>query len=323
MSRSVSVIDLEPFISGRDKDAVVRQARQACETIGFLVVRGHGVPQQLIDDTLACARQFFALPVDLKSRVRPADPKVFRGYSGVETKALGRSLGTDASPDLRESFTVNRVQDKSDPYFTNPAAGPIFAENVWPPEDMAPGFRQAFTRYYLALDGLAATLMRIFALALDLPETFFDDKIDKHFTNCSAYHYPPLTRPPKPGQLRGGAHTDFGSLTLVYGHPSVRGLQVHNGIEWEDVPAVPETFVVNLGDLMAQWTNDWWVSTMHRVVNPPDGELNVSRYSLIFFHQPNYDVLIESLDQQSPAKYPPETSGAHLIRKLSAMRVPA
>ena len=85
--------------------------------------------------------------------------------------------------------------------------------------------------------------MRMFALALDLPETFFDDKIDKHFTNCSAYHYPPLMRPPKPGQLRGGAHTDFGSLTLVYGHPSVRGLQVRNGVEWEDVPVAPGTFL--------------------------------------------------------------------------------
>jgi len=84
---------------------------------------------------------------------------------------------------------------------------------------------------------------------------------------------------------------------------------------------VPGTFVVNLGDLMAQWTNDRWVSTLHRVANPPDGEWNASRYSITFFHQPNYDVLVESLDRVNPPKYAPETSGAHLVRKLSAMRV--
>jgi isopenicillin N synthase-like dioxygenase len=157
-------------------------------------------------------------------------------------------------------------------------------------------------------------------LALDLPEHFFDDKVDKHFSNLCAYHYPPMSAPPAPGQLRGGAHTDFGSLTLVYGHPSARGLQVRSGEGWDDVPSVPGTFVVNIGDLMAQWTNDRWVSTMHRVANPPDADWNVSRYSLVFFHQPNYDVMVESLDRKNAAKYAPITSGEHLVRKLSAMR---
>ena len=155
------------------------------------------------------------------------------------------------------------------------------------------------------------------------PKSFFDQKVDKHFTNLVAYHYPPMPAAPKPGQLRGGAHTDFGSLTLVHGHPSARGLQVWNGSDWEDVPIVPGALVVNLGDLMAQWTNDLWVSTLHRVANPPESEWDKARYSLIFFHQPNYDCPIESLDQSKPAKYPPVTSGEHLRRKLSAMRVAA
>jgi len=129
--------------------------------------------------------------------------------------------------------------------------------------------------------------------------------------------------PPSPGQLRGGAHTDFGSLTLVRGHPSVRGLQVWNGAAWEDVPDAPDTFVVNLGDLMAQWTNDRWRSTLHRVANPEDAAWNRSRFSLIFFHQPNFDLSIESLDRDNPAKYPPVTSGEHLLRKLTAMKTVA
>ncbi len=321
MSRIVPVIDLTPYRDGRDKAAVAKQVGEACATIGFLVVRGHGISQATIDNMREATRQFFALPYEAKATIRPSDPAVFRGYNGMETKSLGKSLGTDAPPDLRESFTVNRVQDKSDPYFRSPAAGMIFADNVWPGDDLVPGFQEAYTAYYLAMDALATTMMRIFALALDLPEHVFDDKVDKHFSNCSAYHYPPLTQAPRPGQLRGGAHTDFGSLTLLDTFPSARGLQVRNGADWEDVPLEPDTFVVNLGDLMAQWTNDRWVSTMHRVINPPEAAWNISRYSIAFFHQPNYDMLVESLDRANPPKYQPVTSGAHLMRKLSAMRV--
>lgn len=323
MQRTVPVIDLTPYRTGTDKNAVVRQVADACERIGFLIISGHGIADDTMSRMLDASRRFFALPFETKAAVRSSDPAVFRGYHGVETKSLAKSLGNDVPPDLRESFTINRVQDKSDPYFHNPAAGKIFAENVWPDEALVPGLKDAFTDYYLALSDLSCTLMRIFALALDLPEHFFDDKVDKHFTNLSTYHYPPMSRAPKPGQLRGGAHSDFGSLTLVYGYPSARGLQVWTGTEWEDVPVEPGTFVVNLGDLMAQWTNDRWVSTMHRVANPPEGEWDQSRYSIVFFHQPNYDVVVESLDRKNPAKYPPVTSGEHLVRKLSAMHVKA
>jgi isopenicillin N synthase-like dioxygenase len=320
MKKEVPVIDLQPFLTGRDKPAVVRQVRKACEEIGFLVVGGHGIPDETIGAMLDASRRFFALDTETKLTVRPTEP-VFRGYTPMARTALAKSMGTESAPDLREGFTVNRVQDKSDPYFHQPAARRIFADNVWPAETAVPGFRKAWTDYYLTQEGLAAALMRIFALALELPEDFFDNKIDRHFSNMSAFHYPPLSAAPAPGQLRGGAHTDFGSLTLVYGHPSTKGLQVWTGAEWEDVPTVPGTFVVNLGDLMAQWTNDLWVSTLHRVANPPDEDWSKPRVSLIFFHQPNYDVVVESLDRRHKAKYPPVTSGAHLIGKLTAMRV--
>lgn len=322
MTRKVPVIDLTDFRTGRDKQAVVEQVADACRSIGFLVISGHGVPAEMFDAMLGVSKGFFDLPVETKKRAIPADGS-FRGYSELANMSLGQSLGDDAPPDLREGFSVNRVQDKSDPYFSNPAAGKLFAPNVWPDPADVPGFEQAFSDYYLAMEEVATTLMRIFALALELPEDFFDAKVDKHFTNLVAYHYPPMPAAPKPGQLRGGAHTDFGSLTLVYGHPSVSGLQVWDGSEWEDVPVEPGTLVVNLGDLMAQWTNDQWVSTLHRVANPPESEWDKARYSLIFFHQPNYDCVIESLDQVNPAKYPPTTSGEHLRRKILAMRVAA
>jgi isopenicillin N synthase-like dioxygenase len=323
MKTEVPIIDLQPYLTGTDKKQVVDQVAEACRTTGFLVVSGHGVPKEVIHDMLDASERFFALDSEAKMAVRPTDPAIFRGYSPLANMSLAQSMGTEAAPDLREGFTINRVQDRIDTYFQNPAAGTFFADNVWPSEAEVPGFRAAWTAYYLAQEGLATALMRIFALALDLPEHFFDDKVDRHFSNMAAYHYPPIGGPPKPGQLRGGAHTDFGSLTLVYGHPSAKGLQVWTGDEWEDVPTAPDSFVVNLGDLMAQWTNDLWVSTLHRVANPSDEDWRSSRYSLIFFHQPNYDVVVDNLDRTHPAKYPPVTSGEHLIAKLSAMRIDA
>lgn len=303
MKREIPVIDLEPFLSGMDKATVVRQVADACARIGFLVVTGHGVPVHTITAMLSAAQTFFDLPIGDKLTVRPDDPSVFRGYSPLANLSLARSMGTETAPDLREGFTAGGTG------------------NVWPDAGRVAGFAEACSAYFEAQDRLATSLMRIFALALDLPEDFFENKVNHRFSDLVAYHYPPLLEPPKPGQLRGGPHTDFGSLTLVYAHPTPKGLQVWNGSEWEDVPIASGTFVVNLGDLMAQWTNDLWVSTLHRVTNPADAEWDHSRYSLVFFHQPNADVLVQSLDRHNPAKYAPITSGEHLTRKIEAMRV--
>jgi isopenicillin N synthase-like dioxygenase len=319
MAGSIEVIDLAPFRSGTDKASVVRAVSHACETVGFLVVGGHGVPQTTIDALVDASSRFFALPLAKKEKMISPDPQIRRGYSRMESLSLAKAMGVDTPPDLREAYSINRVHDNSAPYFHTPEVGKLFAPNIWPANVL--GFQEAFTAYYLALEALASEVMRIFALALDLPECSFDDKIDKHFSNMTAFYYPALSKAPALGQLRGGVHTDFGSMTFVYGHPSAAGLQVWIGSDWEDVPLVPGTFVVNIGDLMAQWTNDRWVSTLHRVVNPLEHDWAKPRLSLAFFHQPNYDCLVENLDRAHPAKYPPVTSGEHLRRKIMAMRV--
>jgi isopenicillin N synthase-like dioxygenase len=176
------------------------------------------------------------------------------------------------------------------------------------------------------MEGLAATLIRIFALALGMDEHFFDDKIDRHITNFSMLHYPPQHEPPLPGQLRAGAHTDYGSLTIVKPDGAEGGLQVRaKDGSWLDVPHLPEAFVVNLGDLMAEWTNDRWVSTLHRVVNPPRaaGE-GARRLSMAFFHQPNYDAVIQCLptcaEPGRPPRYMKTTSGEHVWMKINKHR---
>ena len=138
---------------------------------------------------------------------------------------------------------------------------------------------------------------------------------------------PATAKPPLPGQLRAGAHSDFGSVTLLATDGSPGGLQVKmpDGA-WHDIMPVEGAYIVNLGDLMAQWTNDRWRSTLHRVVTPPlDLAANSRRHSMVFFHQPNFDALIECLPTclapgERP-KYAPVTSGAHLHAQLAKIYV--
>jgi isopenicillin N synthase-like dioxygenase len=179
------------------------------------------------------------------------------------------------------------------------------------------------TRYFKELERLAADLMQIFAVGLELPANYFADKIDKQCGSLRALWYPEQPEAPFPGQLRAGAHTDYGSLTILKTEDAPGGLQVRRRDgEWINVDPVPGCFIINIGDLMMHWTNDRWVSTLHRVVNPPrDYALGSCRLSLAFFHQPNYDAEIRCLDTcqgpGNPAKYPPTTSGAHRLYKLN------
>lgn len=315
----VPVIDIAPFRDGdaAGKAAVARQVGQACRDIGFLIISGHGIDPALIERTDAVSRKFFDLPLEDKMAVvRPA-MDVTRGYIPIETEAVAASRGEKTAGDLNESFMIGPVDvDPSDPYYTRPEAGKHFHPNLWP---AAPdGLRESYTAYYRAMGDLAARLMRIFALALELPEAFFDDKIDRHISRLRIRNYPEQATPPKPGQLRAGAHSDYGSLTILKAEANPGGLQVFNKEgEWVDVPIMEGTYIVNLGELMARWTNDAWVSTLHRVVNPPaEHALGSRRQSIIFFHNPNYDADITCIPScagaDNPPKYPPTTSGDHL-----------
>ena len=140
------------------------------------------------------------------------------------------------------------------------------------------------------MEDLAARIMRVFAVALKLPEDYFAGVIDRPVSALRALNYPHPTVPPQPGQLRAGAHTDYGSLTILLPEAKSGGLQIFTPEqEWRPVPPVPGAFIINIGDLMALWTNDRWVSTLHRVVNPaPDAKGSTRRQSFAFFHQPNW-----------------------------------
>jgi isopenicillin N synthase-like dioxygenase len=319
----VPVIDIADSRSGIDaaKRRIAEQIDDACRAVGFLVIAGHGVSLDLIARMHDVSRRFFDLPEVAKRRYIRSDPDTYRGYYPLASNAVAYSRDDRAAPpDFREMFAINPISiDPGDPYYATPLGQQLFAPNIWP--EVVPGFVRTWTDYYLAMEGLAVSLMRLFALALGLAEDWFDDKIDKHVTNLVASNYPDQPEELPGGQLRAGAHTDYGSLTILKTEDKPGGLEVlgRDGA-WRAVPVIPDTFIINIGDLMARWTNERWVSTMHRVANPPrDASIGTRRQSLIFFHQPNYDAAIECLPTCLGAegdKFPPITSGGHLLSKI-------
>ena len=322
--RYVPIIDLAPWFTGdpREKAQVARKVCQACQDIGFLVITQHQIPEALVARVSSLTRQFFDLPLATKRLVDRPSPEMVRGYSAVAEESLSYSLEEAAPGDLKESFSIGPSQVPAEPYYHSAEAGPHFAPNVWPEEAMLPAFKATYQAYFEAMSDLARELMRIFALALELDEGYFDDKIDRHISMFRSLSYPDVKEAVEAGQMRASAHTDYGSLTIVRPDSALGGLQVRNQQgEWVDVPQVENGFVVNIGDLMMQWTNDRWISTLHRVVNPPlDSPSDNRRQSLVFFHQPNYDTLIECLPGcLAPGEKPrhaPVTSGDHLLAKF-------
>ena len=312
---SVPLIDLAgAFDPGPDREEVVDAVRQACQDIGFLVVTGHGVSDEAISGIEAVSREFFSLPYEEKIRC-VGGPGVFRGYTPVETTALALSRDAVTTPDLCEAFSINRFDDPEAALQSGLREGreAFFAPNIWPqrPE----GFKHAFEIYYSVMEDLANRLMRLMALALGLDEHWFDDKIRDHITNLTVNYYSELERPVAQSQFRRGEHTDWGSFSILH-HDGEPGLQIKSpdGV-WEDVPIVTDAFIVNLGDLMAFWTNDRWKSTYHRVVVPEDH--SADRLSIIFFHQPAYDTLIECIptctSPDDPPHYAQTTSGEWIL----------
>jgi isopenicillin N synthase-like dioxygenase len=303
--------DLSAFetAAGPDRAGRAGELDRICRETGFLVLAGHGVPQATIRAVWDAAQEFFAQPPEEKAKVaaKPGDPY---GWLGPDREALARSRGEDTPPDLKESFNggpLTRPEGLSDP----DAYAFCYVPTPWP--DL-PGFREAWEAYHRALEDLAARVMRAMAAALGLPEDHFDACLTAPVSALRALHYPPTPPSTLPGQQRAGAHTDYGSLTILLPQPGSRGLEIkdpHTGA-WTEVAAPPGTFVVNIGDLMARWTADRWVSTLHRVVARPG---QPARQSLAFFHQPDWEAEIAPLDGSDA--YPPVRSGPYLRAKFT------
>lgn len=324
---SVPIIDLAPWFDGSEaqRARVAREVDAACSSIGFLRVVGHGVGEPVIGAMRRETEAFFALPLEEKLRHAPPHPGLNRGYAALGSEALAYSLGAEpARPDLFEAFNVgpDRVPDDA---WHRAAPHGFFAPNIWP--EALPGVRAAVTRYFDEACRVAHALAELFAPALGLPAGWFRAHTDRSTLTLRIINYErrPGDPAPAPGQMRMGAHTDYGMLTLLWAD-SVPGLELlgPDG-RWRAVTPEPGALLVNLGDMTAQWTNDRWRSTLHRVVPPPASAGGAAkRRSAAFFFDANYDARIECLPTCTgpgrPHKYPPVIAGEHLIAKILGPR---
>lgn len=323
----VPIIDIAPAFSGSlpDRTALGKAIDEAVQSVGFFVITGHGVSPELVSRMDRANAALFDLPEEVKQHYKSADPKIHRGYFGLGSLTGKYSAGDrTVPPDLSERFVMAREAiDDSDPYYTSDDARRIFARNIWPAK--VQDFQPALVEYYESMGDLAKTLMRLFALGLDLPETWFDERIDKHMAIMQAVNYPEPTVEPLPGQLRTSPHTDYGALTILKTEDKPGGLEVQ-GLDgaWHVVPIIPGAFIINIGDMMARWTNDRWVSNVHQVVIPPhDRMIGSRRKSLVFFFHPNYDTLVECIPScldGRQAKYPPVSAGQYIMMRVAQSR---
>jgi isopenicillin N synthase-like dioxygenase len=304
---SLPIIDISGLSSTRasDREAVGAQLRAACLDKGFFYVKNHGVSEPLVDEVFAETAAFFALPAEQKAEVDRSKSKANRGYEPLQ----GQTLEPGAPPDLKEGYYIGPEHSAGDPRVV---AGTFnHGANQWPAQ--RPNFRPVMETYLDVMLDLSARMMGGIALSLELPEDYFAHYCSDVMATIRLLHYPPQPAQARPGQKGAGAHTDFGGLTLLR-QDDVGGLQVWdqaaNG--WIHADPVPGAFVVNLGDMIARWTNDRYRSTVHRVVNASGRE----RYSVPFFYTGNYAHTVECiptcLGSGETPKYPPTTVEAHM-----------
>ena len=313
----VPVIDISGERFG-DEQASVDSAEaidEALRGIGFFVLSGHGIEPDLIARVSSATRGFFDLPVEQKESLRSKVQGSARGYISMAASALARTMGRETPQDDKESYGLGpaQVSDEADERF--------YAPNVWP-QFYAP-LQPALEAWYEAMQELNVILLRQFARALSLAPEYFEARFEGHTSTLRVSNYPAQNHPPLPGQMRAGAHTDYGAYTVLLGDDVHGGLQVRTRAgDWIDVHAPAGTFVVNVGDLMMRWTNDRWLSNQHRLVNPPSEHATARRQSIAFFANPREDVLISALPTcialDWPTLHEPILAGEHRLEKFLA-----
>lgn len=323
MEDLVPTIDVSGSGDATERAVIAHRIDDALRHVGFLQIVGHGLPDDVLAGALRAVDAFFALAVADKCRLVPASPLINRGYAPLGAESLSYSLGIASPPDQFEAFNVGPHDvDRDDPRFA-PERDGAFAENLWP--SGLPAFRTAITRYFIAARAVAHRLTGLFAAALDVePDTFA--AITDHSTDMlRMLHYERTADQPATveGQMRLGAHTDYGLCTVLYADP-VEGLEiVGSDGAWHPVMPAPGALLVNIGDLLAEMTNDRWRSTIHRVA-PPRAAGAVRRRSMAFFHDGDFDARIEVLpschDAENPPKYAPVIAGEHLRAKIAGPR---
>ncbi|KZS93816.1 Clavaminate synthase-like protein [Sistotremastrum niveocremeum HHB9708] len=299
---SVPVIDFSNAKSQniRERLELANEIREACMNVGFFYIKNHGVDQNLINEARKNLEEFFALPLEEKQKI------IGEGIKGYSPLQSGKNDPYASQGDMHEGFEFGWEDLEVTEAGKTRDDGVMSGDNLWPeqPRD----FRKAALVYYHALIEFGLSIFPLFALALGLPETFFDDKTTKPAALMRMLHYPPQKGITDNRVMGIGAHTDWECFTLLW-QDEIGGLQVLNQENtWIDAPPIPGTFVLNIGDQFARWTNDIFKSTVHRASN----KTGARRYSIPLFFGVDYDVDITPLDicvsSERPSKYPSVTA---------------
>ena len=314
--KTLPVVNVSGLVSSEiaDRKLVGSALRDACLNFGFFYITGHRVSSKLRTSVFERAKEFFQLPASEKEKINLANSNCNRGYEPLR----GQTLEPGQPPDLKEGFYSGSEIPENDQRVKEGKFN--HGPNQWP--DTIPEFQAVMAEYHQTMLNLGRMMMRGLALSLDLTESYFDEFCTDEIATLRILHYPPQPRNPISGEKGCGAHTDFGTITLLM-QDDCGGLQVWVEEEgWMHVEPIPNTYVANLGDMMARWTNNKYRSTRHRVINTS----GLERYSVPFFYMGNPDFPIKCIptciDTGQPAKYQETTVERHYQEMYRATYAP-
>ena len=299
--RAIPIIDFGPYLRGNTQAllALSHEVRDACERVGFFYIAGHGVAEDLVEQTFAAAKRFHALPLADKLKLKLDEYNV--GYLAMNASTQRHStVHTATRPNENESFFV--IHDRALDHPDVIAKKALRGRNYWPHK--LADFRAQTMAYFNTLNALGQQMLPVFAVALGMPAGHFTELFsDINHATLRMLHYPPTSN--ADNAFGQGPHTDNSFVTIL-ARSEVAGLGVRlpSG-EWVTPPIVPGTFLVNLGNLMRRMSNNRFRSTPHGVIVGGD----IDRYSLAYFHSPNpyrtIDVLPCCIDDDNPPAYSP------------------
>ena len=322
---AVPVVDISAYVGGGtdvERAATARAMDQACSTVGFIQVTGHGIPEDVIQGLKDGVDAFFGQPLEAKKGYRPP-AGVNRGYTPPKSESLSLSAGVESASRMNDFFEAFNLGSQAIDFPDLNLSEAEYPANVWPEVD---GFRPAIEAYYGEAARVARTLTRVFADALGMPADHFASFTDHSLDVMRMNNYAlPEGAVDLDGDLTGmGEHTDFGIVTVLWADRAP-GLQVvgPDGA-WHDVAPIDGALLVNLGDIMGRWTNDRWMSTLHRVKPPIVNGTIRRRRSVAFFHDGNSEAVVEALPTCVPEgeepRYAPMTVIENITAKLAGSR---
>lgn len=293
---TIPSLDLADFVNGNPatKSQFVKALGAAFHNIGFVAIKNHGLSQAVSENLYKAVESFFALPENIKQKHEIPGLAGQRGYVGKgKEHAKGRKTG-----DLKEFYHIGQEVEQGDPLKA------VYPGNVWPEE--VPELKTYGIEAYRALENAGLTMLQAIALYLELPEDYFNEKVNKGNSILRPIHYFPIENPEEIPEdaVRAAEHGDINLITLLMG-ASADGLQVlRKDGKWIPITALPEQLIINVGDMLARLTNNKLKSTIHRVVNPPRELMKSPRYSIPFFMHPRSEMNLKCLDSCVSASYP-------------------